>query len=243
MDSVDVEEGVRTALRTFWAVRSRQAKSQGAKTGIKDTGARSAVTGGKHLDGFVDLCRQLADSTRIDNLAVHFRSRREVPGYFRAEKSWDLLVMSGSDLLALIEFKAQVGPSFGNNANNRAEEALGNAVDFWTAFREGAFNVSPRPWLGFVFLLEDCDEARRPVSVSEPHFKVRPEFIGASYGQRYEQLLTKLVRERLYDAAALILTERPKTARSPIRFHSPQESLSFNRFAVGLAAHLAACQK
>jgi hypothetical protein len=32
--------------------------------------------------------------------------------------------------------------------NNRAEEALGNATDILTAYREGVFDVSPRPWLG-----------------------------------------------------------------------------------------------
>ena len=40
-----------------------------------------------------------------------------------------LSTYSGGELQAVVELKAQVGPSFGNNANNLAEEALGNAVD------------------------------------------------------------------------------------------------------------------
>ncbi len=38
----------------------------------------------------------------------------------------------------------------------------------------------------------------------EPHFKVFPEFKNASYANRYEILLTKLVRERLYDSACFL---------------------------------------
>ena len=53
------------------------------------------------------------------------------------EKKWDVLVLVDSQLVAAVEFKAQVGPSFGNNANNRAEEAVGVSEDLWTAFRDG----------------------------------------------------------------------------------------------------------
>jgi len=35
-----------------------------------------------------------------------------------------------------IELKSRVG-SFGNNVNNRTEEAIGNAADIWRAYEEG----------------------------------------------------------------------------------------------------------
>lgn len=78
----------------------------------------------------------------------------------------------------MVELKSQVGHSFGNNFNNPVEEAIGSAVDIWTAYREGAFGGPIRPWLGYLFLLEDCPKSRSPVKVEEPHFKVFPEFIG-----------------------------------------------------------------
>jgi hypothetical protein len=71
-----------------------------------------------------------------------------LPGFFRPTKLWDLLVIRDRELVAALAFKSHVGPSFGNNFNNRAEEALGTAADFWTAFREGAFGKTPRPFLG-----------------------------------------------------------------------------------------------
>ena len=72
----------------------------------------------------------------------------ELPGWFRAEKKWDLVIVHEKELLAALEFKSQIGPSFGNNFNNRTEEALGSATDIWAAYREGAFRPSARPFLG-----------------------------------------------------------------------------------------------
>ena len=76
-----------------------------------------------------------------------------------------IVVVVDGNLIAAIELKSQVGPSFGNNFNNRTEEALGTAMDIWTAYREGAFCTSPAPWLGYLLLLEDCPESRRPVGI------------------------------------------------------------------------------
>jgi hypothetical protein len=67
------------------------------------------------------------------------RTKRELPGFFRPTKDWDMLVVHEGHLIAAVEFKSQRGPSFGNNFNNRTEEAIGNATDLWTAFREGAY--------------------------------------------------------------------------------------------------------
>ena len=79
-----------------------------------------------------------------------------LPGYFRPTKLWDLLIINHGHLVAALELKSQVGPSFGNNFNNRTEEALGTAVDLWTAYREGAFGESARPYVGWLMLVEDA---------------------------------------------------------------------------------------
>lgn len=231
----DVEKRVREAIKLFWLTRDKQNESQGGRTGHKDAGLRAAVTGGKHLDGFTEICRDLFIEGGVPEAHVYWQKKREIPGYYRAEKNWDLVAVADGHLLALIEFKAQVGPSFGNNTNNRTEEALGNATDLWAAYREGAFQPSARPWLGYVFILEDCPESRRPIAVKEPHFKVFNEFRNASYAKRYEILLTKLLRERLYDGAALLLTTRESGPRG--KFTSPSEELSFRTFAAGLIGH------
>lgn len=234
----DLDKQVARALKQFWQTREAQQLKQGGQSGRKDSGARAAVTGGKHLDGFVQLCEGLLVAAGISKSEVFTSKRRELPGFYRAEKSWDLIVVVHGQLLAVVEFKAHIGPSFGNNCNNRCEEALGNAADLWAAYREGAFNSSPRPWLGYLFILEECEASQRPVRVKQPHFGAFAEFQGASYAQRYEILLTKLLRERMYDGAALILSDRRVRQRG--KFSTPTEELGVRRFAAGLTAHVSA---
>ena len=217
------------AVRHFWATRNRQSAKQGAVSGQRDTGARSAVTGGKQMDKFVDLVRSLLIKAGLPNDSIHCNTRLELPGYFRAEKKWDLVVVVGGALLAAFEFKSQVGPSFGNNFNNRTEEALGSATDIWTAFREGAFATSQRPWLGYLMLLEDCPGSMNSVSVREPHFPVFPPFQDASYCRRYELLLTHCIRERLYDSACFLVSEASSEKSGKFRY--PSNDMTFDQFA------------
>lgn len=231
----DIEERVSKAVRHFWQTRNKQSKKQGGSSGDKDKGARAAVTGGAQMNGFVSLIEALLlEEARCNKVHIFTDSKVQLPGYFRAEKEWDLLVVVEGQLLATIEFKSQIGPSFGNNFNNRTEEALGSATDFRTAYREGAFRPASDPWLGYLMLLEDTEKSRKPVSVSEPHFKVFEEFRDASYAKRYEILLTRLIRERLYDGACLLLS----TSKGGLKggYSEPTEELAFRRFATSLVA-------
>src|SRR5271170_1327668 len=193
------------AVKHFWITREAQSLRQGGKSGSRDAGFRTAVTGGKQLDGFVELVRDYIEESGLDRPHIYCERTIELPGWYRAEKQWDLLVVVDGCLIAAMEFKSQVG-SFGNNFNNRTEEALGSATDLWAAYREGAFKPSARPWLGYLMLLEDAPTSTRPVKAQEPHFNVFEEFKSASYAGRYEILLTKLVRERLYDATCFLMS-------------------------------------
>jgi len=160
----------------------------------------------------------------------------ELPGFFRPTKEWDLLMVREQQLVVAIEAKSQVGPSFGNNFNNRTEEAMGSALDLWTAFREGAFNSTVRPWLGYLFLLEDCPRSMRPVKTREPHFPVFPEFKNASYAKRYELFCRKLIRERHYSSAAFLMSSRTGGLRG--EYAEPARDLTFHVFARSLAAQI-----
>lgn len=145
------------------------------------------------------------------------------------------------ELLATIEFKSHVGPSFGNNFNNRVEEALGSATDILTAYREGVFKLSRRPWLGWLILLEDTRKSQNPVRVSEPHFEVFKEFKEASYAKRYELFCERLVRERLYDATCLLLSDRDNGLKGA--YSEPSQEINFKNFATSLSAHAIAYAK
>lgn len=228
------------AIKHFWKTRENQANQQGLKSGTRDAGARSAVTGGAQMNGFVHLIRDLLCESGLPKPHVYLDKAVELPGWFRPEKKWDLLIVADGMLMAAIEFKSQVG-SFGNNYNNRTEEAIGSATDVWAAFREGAFKPSARPWLGYLMLLEESPLSTRPVKAVEPHFKVFPEFKGASYAKRYELLLTKLVRERLYDSACLLLSDSKGGLRG--KYKEPVDELNFQKFIFSLLSRAIAIAK
>lgn len=229
----DLEARLQAAIRHFWATRETQAQKQGGLSGTKDAGTRSAVTGGAQMNGFIDLVRELLSENGLSKAQVFCEKCVELPGWYRPEKKWDLLIVADGKLIAGIEFKSQVG-SFGNNYNNRTEEAIGSAADIWSAYREGAFKPSARPWLGYLMLLEEAPKSLSPVRAREPHFKVFPEFKEASYAKRYEILLTKLVRERFYDAACFLMSNARDGREG--QYSEPSTELNFHNFVGSLIA-------
>ena len=121
----DINERIDEAIRFFWTTRSGQIARQ-TSHGVRDQGNRGAVTGGKQLDGFVKLVFDLLVLNGVPKNRIFIDSDLELPGFYRPNKKWDLLVVDHSKLVIAIEFKSQVGPSFGNNFNNRTEEAMGD---------------------------------------------------------------------------------------------------------------------
>src|SRR5579863_6093778 len=228
-----IDKRLQAAVKQFWSTRDTQAQKQGLVSGSKDAGTRSAVTGGAQMNGFVNLVRELLCESGLPTPHVFCEKYIELPGWYRPEKKWDLLIVSDGKLLAGIEFKSQVG-SFGNNYNNRTEEAIGSAVDIWASYREGAFKPSARPWLGYLMLLEETTASLSPIRAREPHFKVFPEFKNASYAKRYEILLTKLMRERLYDSSCFLLSDAKNGLRG--KYKEPEPELNFEKFMASLLA-------
>ena len=237
---LDFEGELGKAVKYFWQVRGKQKKRQGGKTGKKDAGERSSVTGGKHADGFIRLIAAIVKDAALPNVEINVTEKkpRTLPGFYRPCKEWDLVVLSGDALVAVVEVKSQVG-SFGNNFNNRVEEALGNATDFWAAYREGIFSPSQKPWLGYLFMLEEREasiRATKPI-VLKP-YKVDEAFQKRSYAKRYELVCERLVRDRLYDAACFF-TSNVRTGKRG-EYKEPNEELSIKNFAISLHARAAA---
>jgi len=212
------------AIIHFWNTRNQQ-KDKTKKSN------RSAVTGGKQLDGFLDLLTLVALDMGIPRECIYLKGNH-ISGYFRPTKDWDLLIISPTNkLIAVVELKSQVG-SFGNNFNNRTEEALGSAVDFWTAFRENAYPNQSAPWLGYLMLVEKSEKSTKPVRVSEPHFKAFPEFIGCSYLDRYRLLCQKLMLERHYTQCCLLWSKEDNS------YGGVADELSIESFINSFQGHL-----
>ncbi|WP_080435571.1 PaeR7I family type II restriction endonuclease [Burkholderia ubonensis] len=238
LDLVNYETKARDAIKEFWESREKARQKQ-AVSGKIDQGERSGVTGGKNLDGFISLILDLVKANGLAHAEIHqSRALVTLPGFFRPTKLWDLLVINGGHLVAAIELKSQVGPSFGNNFNNRTEEAIGTAHDLWTAYREKAFGPRPKPFVGWLMVVEDAKGSRSPVRDKSPHFPIFPEFQGASYLKRYDVLCQRLMLEQLYTSASVIAS--PRDAVESGAYSELSEMTGLRSFVSSFAAHIAA---
>lgn len=241
----DFDQLLARAVQLFWASRKVRANSQG--------GTRGNVISGKNLDGFLKVVRRVARHSGLPEQSVFTtgRSNLTLPGYYRPTKSWDVVIVHDHRLLAVLEFKSQVG-SFGNNFNNRAEEVLGSAADLWMAHTQRAYHPSnhtqhegtrpadPRaPFLGYLMVLEDSPGSTQAVASHSPHYKVFPEFDRASYAQHYRILCEKLMEQNLYGAASLMLS--PQTDGStPSTWRTLSPATDVRNLFTQLAARLVA---
>jgi len=138
------------AIKAFWTGRDLQTQKQ-IDSGRIDAGTRGSVTGGQHMTPLQDVIAAQFEPLIEMGATIRRSGIIPLPGFYRRAKNWDIVVSYNGMLVAAIEAKSQVG-SFGNNFNNRTEEAIGNAVDLWRAY-EGGLVGSVRPWLGFVFVI------------------------------------------------------------------------------------------
>ena len=238
IDLVNFEVKAREAVRLFWRGRAAAREKQ-LTSGKQDQGERAGVTGGKNMDGFLSLARDIVHANGLEHADIHLeRSVLTLPGYFRPTKLWDMLVINKGRLIAVLEFKSHVGPSFGNNFNNRAEEAIGSAHDLWTAYREGAFGEKQRPFVGWLMMLEDSPGSRSPIRDKSPHFPLLSGFAGASYAERYNIMCRKFAQEQLYTTASVILS--PRVAIKTGEYSELSELTGLKTFVSTLAGHVAA---
>lgn len=178
----DYSARVKEAVSDYWDVRHAQAaKSRGQ--GVFDTGVRAEVTGGRHLDALQELVVGVFVDAGIPAGLLDVK-KRPIAGYFRRDKSWDIVVMVADLVVGIIELN---------------------------------------------MLIEDNEAFTVPVKVRTPVWEPDPAFDRASYADRYVIFFERMVRERLLDAACLVLADKESGA---VRF--PSESLSFQAFAAAI---------
>jgi len=160
MTNSDYSDEIRKAVRFYW--RTKKAARDKNRAGQRaDAGNRGGATAGKNLDGFGRIFAAFAKKNGPPSLEIHQNKTQVVlPGHFRPTKQWDLVVIHEKRLIATLELKSLGGPSFGNNANNRCEEALGSGLDLSVAQREGRFGSGADPFVGYFILVEDERKSR-----------------------------------------------------------------------------------
>lgn len=235
-----------SAVQHYWATLHAQKEGQ-KKRGAVDLGYRTQATGGKQMSGFAAVVTRRLVEAGLAHDDIFCDSRVELPGYYRPTKKWDLIVVRDGRLLAALEFKSMAS-SYGNNLNNRVEEAVGTACDTWTAFREGALHPSSQPWLGYLFFLAErthSDETKQKndphkvVSCNEPHFATMSDFRDASYAKRCELLCRRLVLERQYTSSCFLFGAEPEPGGTA-SYAEPAADLSAAQWIVSLTSHIRA---
>ncbi len=234
----DFDEQVQIAIDHFWNTKLKKASTAQA-------GTRGSVLSGKHMSGFTNLFIAVAKlaGASTDSI-VTTGPFLTLPGYFRATKNWDGIILHEGKLVAAMEFKSQVG-SFGNNQNNRIEEVVGLGHDFWTTERHGLFGADtssgtsdPRPpFLGYMMLLEDRAESRKEMNPKTKTFSIDKEFSAASYADRYLITANRLISERLFDSVAIMLSPRPTIKAAS--YSSLSEPTNIRSLFQAFAAHVA----
>ena len=225
MKKYDHNALIKAAIKSFWETKQKQLTASG------DSSNRGAVVGGKQLDAFAELLKRLAIEQGVPEKCI-YTSQAYLPGYFRSSKDWDFLIIApNKKLIAAVELKSQIG-SYGNNFNNRTEEAIGSAVDLWTAFRENQLPGQTAPWIGYLTVVGKDEGSTNPVRNNESHYSVLPEFKSASYLDRYLVLCQKLILERHYSMAALVCTSGPD------HYEDMSEDTSIERFILSFIGHL-----
>jgi hypothetical protein len=210
------EGRLRKAVARYWSALVAQSNKQ--KLGM-DHGRRSAVTGCKQMDGFCELVDWVLRENGLGEASIYVRSDRQLPGFFRPTKEWDMLVVHDGRTVAAIAFTLHRVPPLPSDTSTRIEETIGMAEGMWTAFRQGANGRSrPRPWLGWVMLVEDSTAS-------------------CSHGRRHEQILRKFTHERLFDSAALLAS--PGRGGTHGVLVEPIDDLSLKRLLISLSSRVA----
>lgn len=230
----DLDSELTDAVQYYWETRSGQGKVQ-RESKDSTRGRRAEVLGGQQMDSFAGLVEDIVVDAGIPRESVKHDYHATLPGYFRHEKEWDTAVVHDDELLAVVEYKSQAS-SFGNNLNNRAEEAIGNNTDLIQAYEEGVFAPSPQPWIGYLMLMADNEKSSTVPRLREVNFEVDDEFRDATYVDRMELLCLRMVRQRLVNESAFILSDEDSGMKG--RYWQPNEELKFERFARSLRSHV-----
>mgnify|MGYP003588765963 FL=1 len=225
---------IQAAIDAFWGMRLYQAN---AITNNVQGGTRNQVLAAKHLDAIRAL---VIDGLTAINVPAHhiFHSGRgtRIPGYYRPSKNWDLAATDpAGQLMVLLELKSMTG-SYGNNQNNRFEEGLGNVTDVTAAINSRI--IPSRPWLGYVFVTGDDSGSNAIPSAQPTFYPPDPAFAGATYLDRAQTFIERVVTSGLYDAGWYVATQ-PPPPRTPAAWREPSPGLTWSAFYSSLAQHVA----
>lgn len=227
-------EDFELAIAAYWDKKRSQLELSNIAKAV-GAGTAGSVRSGKHFDAVAALLSKffLDAGFPVESIAVK-GNNIILPGYYRPTKQWDVVVSYEGTLVAAFEMKALGGPSFGNNYNNRIEEALGTAADARRANLAGMF-PGEEPWLGYFFIVEDAPRSRNKPTrpVRRGAFEVEGVWNHLSYQERCSVSFRRLLAEKLYDAALCVASSGADS--KPVEF---DDRLDWRHFYAAVEARI-----
>jgi hypothetical protein len=227
-----LREDFELAVAAYWQTKDKQGAAA-RKIRSRAEGTAKTVRGGGHFNPLINLISRFFTDAGypLGSVGVK-RGQVTLPGFFRPNKQWDLVVAHKGTLVAAIEMKGLGAPSSGKNYNNRVEEAIGNAADVARAYREGLIGPE-KPWLGYFYLMEDHSSSRGSVEINPGPFPTEELWVGRSYQERYEIGATRLVEDDFYDSICYVVSspENPQP-REPVPL------LDWQHFCAGIKGRI-----
>jgi len=224
-------EEVTQAITWFWGSRAAQTGGIGHSQGAA---GRDAVVGGQHLNEIRDLIASELVRLGAPQSAIKTSGKwKNMPGYFRPTKNWDLAVVNNQNqVIALFELKS-MSSSYGNNANNRTEEAIANSVELDYAVKMGFVPI--RPWLAYIFVIQDEPASRsKSTRRASAAYPIDQTFTNASYVDRMAMVVQRLVSAGFYDAGWFVATAKPALASQDATWSSPLDDVGWQAFSTSL---------
>jgi len=242
------------AVAAYWEVKKAQEETS-SLNGRVGAGTAGKVRGGAHFDPIAELLTKFFLDADYPSSAIRVTAgdHLELPGYYRPQKRWDVVISYENTLVAAFELKGLGSPSFGNNYNNRVEEALGSAVDVRRA-RLAELFPGERPWLGYFFIMEDALKSQKGVDIEtrtsfpvediwladcclaaggKPCNPKRSKLHGKSYQDRFAIFCERLMEKEMYDAVCYI-TSSP-TEQGP---REPSAQLDWAHFSAAITGRI-----
>ncbi|EEJ54786.1 PaeR7I family type II restriction endonuclease [Mobiluncus mulieris] len=210
----------------FWVKTKLEQQQLSALGGRAQGGTRASVTGGKHLAGVNQLILEELERLGITGLKHYTNRQATVPGYYRASKSWDLLVLRDDEPALALEYKSMTG-SEGKNLNNRIDEVIGAAQDLHRAQQTGLLPKELKR--GYIFLMEVTPAVLNPVGTSTKVGTLDPIFESTCYLERMAIMCERLRNDGLYGMAWAL-----GVVRNPIGIVEPRPSVNWDRFKADL---------
>lgn len=221
------------ALQAYWDRKDLQYRNAKIAHAV-GAGTAGSVRGGRQFDPVAAVLAKpfLEAGYAPDNVRVH--GIMALPGFYRPTKDWDLVVTVGGVVAAAFELKALGGPSFGNNANNRIEEALGSSTDIRQATVDGRFGPE-QPWIGYLLVVEDHPKSRSPQRRPRPIAAGThdPVWENRTYQQRMAIGVERMLALHIYDTACVLVSspEHP----DPIE---PSPAVDWTHFTAAINARI-----